>query len=470
MLFNSLSFFFLLAITLGLFYVLPWRFGRWVLIVASYIFYGAANPWYVFLLLGSTLIDFFIAQWIANVNARKKGRLLLISLVANLGILALFKYADFGISNLNVVLQLMDIPPYPLLEWLLPIGISFYTFQTLSYTIDVYRGKIKPTQDFAAFALFVAYFPQLVAGPIERAGNLLPQLSRKQKVTKSDLEEGFQRILWGLVKKVVIADRLALMVDAVYANPADASAPVLLVATVGFAFQLYLDFSAYTDIAIGIARLMGVRLSENFNWPFLARNPSDLWSRWNITLSLWFRDYVYVSLGGTRRSKPVRTVLSLIFVMTLIGLWHGASWNFIAFGLAAGLSLATYHSLRILLRRKSRGPLFGNQWWSTPVAILLTFIHSLILMMLFRSPDLSTAWSVLWGIFNNDWTWPAIYNTHLYLVIFVMGLHYYRGIFMADRIKISLSPPLRGMVWLGLIILILYGAVDTTVRFIYFQF
>lgn len=234
--------------------------------VASYIFYGAATPWYCFLLLTSTLVDFFVAPRIAEASdQRAKKRLLHISIFANLGLLGLFKYGDFILGNINTLTSMASMEPLPGFNFILPVGISFYTFQTMAYTLDVYRGTQKPTKDLLAFALYVSYSPQLVAGPIERARNLLPQLLRKQKVHQADWVSGFQRILWGFVKKLVVSDRLGLMVHEVYAQPDGLGAPILIVETVCFTFQLYLDFSAYTDIAIGTARLMGVRLSENFN-------------------------------------------------------------------------------------------------------------------------------------------------------------------------------------------------------------
>ena len=470
MLFTSLSFFLFLAFIVLLVRILPWSLGRPFLVITSYIFYGVFEPWYCLLLLSSTLIDFFAAQRIHATSAKhKKRRWLYASLGLNLGLLGLFKYADFGIANLNTILGWFGSDSLPYTHWLLPIGISFYTFQTLSYTIDVYRGKQQPTRDFTAFALYVSFFPQLVAGPIERASRLLPQFTRRQRppVSMTDIEEGFQRILWGLMKKTVFADRLALMVDQVYAAPATYSSPELMVATLCFSFQLYLDFSAYTDIAIGTARCLGIRLSENFNYPFLARSPSDFWSRWHMTLTAWFRDYVYQPLGGTRRNAPLRTIMAILISMSLVGLWHGANWNYVMFGLLSGLAVVVHQLLRLKL---GRGPLLGRYFWSPFVAILLMNLTINVIMVFFRAPDLSAAYSVLSGMMTHDWSWSDKFNVSLGLLVIVIAAHAWRGMSMPLMSGLLARAPARGFAWLVILMVIIYGAVDRSERFIYFQF
>ncbi len=471
MLFTSFTYYLFLGAVLALYYTVPWRISRWLLVAASYVFYGAAEPWYCLLLLASTMVDYIAALRIhRSEDPGVRKRYLLLSVLLNLGLLCLFKYADFGIANLNGLLAMFGIGPYPLLEWLLPVGISFYTFQTMSYTIDVYRGKLAPTRDFGAFALYVAFFPQLVAGPIERAHHLLPQFLRKPAVTRRDLEEGFQRILWGLMKKNVFADRFGLMVDHVYASPAEFSAPELIIATMCFSFQLYLDFSAYTDIAIGTGRLMGVRLSENFNYPFLARNPSDFWSRWHMTLTSWFRDYVFASLGGMQRSRPYHSALAVVLTMSLVGLWHGAAWNYVAFGFLSGVTIVVHQSLRLYLPRRRHGPLFGTYWWSPLLAVVAANVTINIIMVFFRSPDLATAWTVIAGMVTGPWRWSTAFNLQLGMLVVVWVFHLHRGLVRADRVVVALPPPLRGALWMGLVLLLLYGSVDHTERFIYFQF
>lgn len=470
MLFTSLSFYlFVVPVLIGL-YLMPWHWGRWLLIVASYCFYGAIEPWYCLLLLSSTLVDFFVAQRIeASQLATVRKRWLMVSLLVNLGLLAIFKYADFGINNLNTVLAWFNLSPIDNWHLLLPVGISFYTFQTLSYTIDVYRGKQTATRNFASFALYVGFFPQLVAGPIERAKNLLSQFERGPQPTRADIEYGVQRILWGITKKVVFADRLAVAVNQVYANPASYSSPELLLATLCFSFQLYLDFSAYTDIAIGLARLMGIRLSENFNYPFLARNPSDFWSRWHMTLTNWFRDYLYRALGGTRRSQPMVTAAALLTVMGLMGLWHGAAWNFIAFGLIAGLVMVVYMGLRLWLAR-GRQYWLTPSWWSTPITILFgsCFIH--FIMIFFRSEDLPQAWTVITGIISGSWSIRESLYIPFLVLAFVWSAHIVFGSMKKRFHDWQLPPAIRGTLWALLLLMINYGAIDVTERFIYFQF
>ena len=472
MFFNSLTFLAFLMLVLLLRAALPWRYGRWVLVAASYFFYGAANPYYCLLLFTSTAVDFVVARLIERASEQKhRKRLLLVSIVVNLGLLGFFKYADFALTNVNFLLTRFGLDPMPLLGLLLPVGISFYTFQTLSYTIDVYRGQMKATRDFGAFALYVAYFPQLVAGPIERAKHLLPQLSEKQKVSRADMELGFQRVLWGLLKKVVFADRLGLMVNAVYANPGEASSPVLVVATLCFTFQIYLDFSGYCDIALGVSRMMGVKLSENFKWPYLARDPSEFWSRWHVTLTNWFTDYVFMPLVGANRLKLSRVVPATVLTMVLIGLWHGAAWHFVVFGLLNGVSLAGYQAARALLPRKKRGPLLGRRWWSRPVSIAMMVPPVGLAMIFFRAPDVRTGVRIIGGILARSWEWPAVYNLHLVLVLILFAAHVIRGVLLPDRARtVKMPAPVRGLFWFVLVLVIIYGAVDTSQKFIYFQF
>lgn len=472
MLFTSLSFFLFLAVIVLLVRLLPWSLGRPFLVITSYIFYGVFEPWYCVLLLASTLVDFIAAQRIyASSDRQQKRHWLLVSLGLNLGLLGLFKYADFGISNLNAALGWFGSYQLPYTHWLLPIGISFYTFQTLSYTIDVYRGKQKPTYDFIGFALYVSFFPQLVAGPIERASRLLPQFTRpiRPTVSMQDIEEGFQRILWGLMKKTVFADRLALMVDQVYASPASYSAPELIVATLCFSFQLYLDFSAYTDIAIGTARCLGIRLSENFNYPFLAQTPSDFWSRWHITLTAWFRDYVYQPLGGTRRNAQLQTTMAILISMSLVGLWHGADWNYVMFGFLSGLAVVVHQLLRL---KRGRGPLLGSHAWSPLASILLMNLTINFIMVFFRAPDMSSAYAVLSGMITNGWSWSDKYNVSLGLLLIVIAAHIWRGMGLQFSSVAGLlaRAPVRGAAWLAILLIIVYGAVDQSERFIYFQF
>jgi D-alanyl-lipoteichoic acid acyltransferase DltB (MBOAT superfamily) len=470
--FNSVTFFVFLAVVLTLHRALPWRAGRVMMVLASYVFYGFAEPVYCLLLLTSTLVDFVVAQLIHRTDrSRPRKALLALSLLTNLGLLGFFKYGDFAVDNLNAILGLFGAGSFDQFGWLLPIGISFYTFQTLSYTFDVYYGKIEPTRDFVGFALYVAFFPQLMAGPIERASALLPQLARKQPFEARGFELGFQRVLWGLVKKVVFADRLAVFVDAVYQRPETADGLALLLASGCFALQIYLDFSGYTDIAIGVARMMGIRLRENFNWPMLARNPVDFWSRWHISLSSWFRDYVFTALVGRKgRPRLPRKLANLVIVLALMGLWHGAGWNFLMLGVVAGLAVAGYEAVYLVLGRPRHKPLFGDRPWSTPLAVVLTSVHALVLAVIFRSPTVSHALDVFTGILTNPWAWEPHYYLYGAMLLGVWTACVVRGIYMTHRPQLSLPAPVRAAFWCAMVLAILYGAVDTTQQYIYFQF
>ncbi len=342
MLFNSLDFLLFLPLVVGLYYGLPVRFRWFVLLIASYVFYAWWKIEYLLLLFASTLTDYLCGLAMGRHPTRHARRpFLILSLITNLGLLATFKYLGFFADSLEALLGLLGQPTdVPVIDILLPVGISFYTFQTLSYTIDVYRGKLEPERHFGYFALYVSFFPQLVAGPIERASNLLPQLHAPRPLNLFWLRSGFLLILWGFFKKVVIADRLALYVDPVFAQPTSYHAAHFWIALYFFIFQIFCDFSAYSDIAIGTARIFGVDLMENFRRPFAARSIAEFWQRWHISLTTWFRDYLYTPLlrsGG--RSSKARWMGSILIVFVLSGLWHGAAWTFVLWGTLHGLYL-----------------------------------------------------------------------------------------------------------------------------------
>jgi len=310
-----------------------------VVLAASYLFYAAWDPRFLALLIGSTILDFWVGKRLAQTaGTAKRRRLLLVSLVGNLGVLATFKYYDFFATSAGELLTRVGWTVEPTtLHLVLPVGISFYTFQTLSYTVDIYRGRQEPCRSLLDFANFVAFFPQLVAGPIERAKDLLPQLAALGKRVQPDTT-GWGLIAIGCFKKVVIADNLAPLVEATYADPSSTYPLALWLGTYAFAVQIYCDFSGYTDIAIGLARLMGVRLGENFNAPYAATGPRDFWRRWHISLSSWLRDYLYIPLGGNRGTAGA-TGRNLMATMVLGGLWHGAAWNFVLWGAYHGVLL-----------------------------------------------------------------------------------------------------------------------------------
>ncbi len=330
MLFNSIEFLVFLPLVLLSYSALK-QFRVSLLLLASYFFYGWWNWSYLMLIIFSTCVDYFCAKEISKqtIGKRRKSTFLLISILFNLGILGFFKYYNFFGSELNELFEYIGMNYLiPLSDFLLPIGISFYTFQTLSYTMDVYNGKVEYEKNVFNFALYVSFFPQLVAGPIERPKHLIGQLKNLKSLASYNIKEGFYRITFGLFKKLVIADRLALFVNQVYANPENYDGSLLLIATLFFAFQIYCDFSGYSDIAIGTAKLFGVDLMENFKNPYFSRNIREFWSRWHISLSTWFRDYLYIPLGGNRQLH----LRNIILVFLISGLWHGANWTFIVWG------------------------------------------------------------------------------------------------------------------------------------------
>ena len=414
MLFNSLDF----AIFLPVVFLLYWftngfslKIQNVLLLLASYLFYGWWDWRFLSLIILSTLIDFLIGRRLGIEGIPSKRKILLwISVIANIGMLGFFKYFDFFIENFTQAFSLFGLQ---LDSWtlsiLLPVGISFYTFQTMSYTIDVYKKAISPTKDFVAFAAFVSFFPQLVAGPIERAKNLLPQFYKKRSFDYHEATEGLKQILWGLFKKMVIADNCAEYVTLVFQDPGAYSGSVLLLSAVFFAFQIYGDFSGYSDIAIGTARLFGFRLMQNFAFPYFSRDMAEFWRRWHISLSTWFRDYVYIPLGGSRGNR-VNQVRNIFIVFLLSGFWHGANWTFIFWG---GLNALFF--LPLFLRQRNRQHLqivAANRLFPSfreTGAILFTFSLTVYAWIFFRAANLDLAFDYISGMMNaSTFTWPRL--------------------------------------------------------------
>lgn len=427
MLFNTLHFVVFFPVVCALYFLLPTRLSdvlseqqqqrfpawlRWVpnlyprvlfLLAASYYFYMSWRAEYIFLILGSTLIDYWAGLQMGKYETRRQRRpFLWISLVMNLGVLLTFKYFDFFADSIEAALAqfniLADIPLFP---YLLPVGISFYTFQTLSYSVDVYFGRQKPERNFSVFALYVSFFPQLVAGPIERSQNLLPQFRERVKIHIPRIVSGLRLVLWGFFKKMVIADNLAGVVDAVYSNPDQQNALTWLIGTYFFTFQIYCDFSGYSDIAIGTARMLGIDLMKNFNVPYIAKSIREFWARWHISLSTWFRDYVYIPLGGNRVVKW-RWYYNLIITFLVSGLWHGANWTYVMWGLIHGLYLV----IGILLfgnnglMRWIRGQHLRSTIYN---ALSVFFVVNLVALtwVFFRADNVSLAFHIVGDIATN---------------------------------------------------------------------
>ena len=390
MLFNSIHFLIFFPVVAGLYFFVPHKY-RWILLLlASYYFYMSWEPAYALLIMLSTVVDYAAGIWMGKaVHIGKRKVLLLLSLCTNLGLLVLFKYFNFLGTSLEQLFGFMQIDfTSPTLNVLLPVGISFYTFQTLSYTIDVYRRKIEPERHLGIFAVYVSFFPQLVAGPIERAKNLLPQFFEKHNFDYARVTDGLKLMLWGVYKKVVIADGVAIFVDRVYGDIGAFSGPSLWFATVLFSIQIYADFSGYSDIAIGAARVLGFRLMDNFRAPYLAKHIVDFWRKWHISLSSWLKDYLYIPLGGNRKGTA-RKYLNLFIVFTLIGLWHGANWTFVMFGV--------YHSAWMIGYNMTK-----RFWDKTPLLlqIISTYIITTVGWIFFRAASLSDAFTIIEKLFT----------------------------------------------------------------------
>jgi len=372
MVFNSLEFAAFFLLVFALYHALGHRAQNALLLGASYVFYGAWDWRFGGLIALSTVVDYTVGLKLAATDddARRK-RWLMASVATNLGILGTFKYAGFFADSLAELAAVggLDLPRVTT-EIVLPVGISFYTFQTLSYTIDIYRRQLQPTRRFIDFALFVAFFPQLVAGPIERASRLLPQVLAPRRLTAAGFGSGCWLILRGLFKKVVLADNLAPLVDRVFESGADVTGLEVLFGVYAFAWQIYGDFSGYSDMARGLSRLLGFELMLNFELPYLATSPRDFWRRWHISLSTWLRDYLYVPLGGNRGGGAF-VVRNLMLTMLLGGLWHGAAWTFVVWGLYQGLLLVAHRSIEPALERIAPAGAFGARlWWGLRVVVM----------------------------------------------------------------------------------------------------
>lgn len=476
MLFNSLEFFIFILIVIPLHVIFRNQLWKITLVIASYVFYGWANPYYCLLLLFSTVLDFNIGQRIAKAeDTSRRRQLLIVSLIGNLGLLAFFKYSGFFVQTINDGVTLLGIHlDLVAPEILLPVGISFYTFQTLSYTIDVYRGKMEATDDFFSFALFVAFFPQLVAGPIERARDLLPQLHHKPTFNAEDITVGITRILWGLSKKVIFADSIAIYVNQIYnKQPFVESNIEWLLATWLFAFQIYFDFSAYSDIAIGLARLMGIHIHENFRHPYISRNISEFWRRWHISLSTWLRDYLYIPLGGSRKGLS-RTAINVVIVFFLGGLWHGADFKFVVWGLWIGLAIAAYNivAARFNIKHDPDRRLYVHDL----IGMIITFQIMAIAWVFFRADSINHALEIFQFMLTSDtWsrldTWSEIeyYQVQL-LLTFICIVHLVRGMKLDRRLYRVRHPFLVGLLWAVLLLMMYLLHTHVTEQFIYFQF
>jgi D-alanyl-lipoteichoic acid acyltransferase DltB (MBOAT superfamily) len=481
MLFNSFAFFVFFPLVSAAYFLLPHRMRWLLLLVASYMFYMWWRPEYAVLLLISTVVDFTAARRIHDsTDQRVRIRWLRLSILVNLGMLACFKYYNFANDNLRTLISGLGLPyAVPDLDVLLPVGISFYTFQTMSYTIDVYRGHMEPTRHLGRFALFVTFFPQLVAGPIERAPNLLPQFIQRIRLDPARVVGGLKLMLWGFVKKVVVADRIAPVADHIYATPGLMEWSTLVLGGLLFGIQIYCDFSGYSDIAIGAARVLGIHLMQNFRTPYLSASIAEFWTRWHISLSAWFRDYIYIPLGGNRVSGHHR-YFNLLVVFFISGLWHGAGWTFVLFGVLHGV----YVVMAIATR----------SWWQRINAAIglerLPRLHHLLRVagtfalvtfswFVFRAQDIADTFTIvervasfaegpvgiasLFAVFK-----PGILAVTLLLgFLFLAFDHHVEAIVHGNR---RLSRPMGLLFHAALLVLLVLFGDYGEVAFMYFQF
>ena len=486
MLFNSLQFLVFFPAIVFLYFLVPHKYRVALLLAGSYYFYLNAKAEYALILAVSTLVSYFTAIFISQseIQARKKFFLVL-SLLVNLGFLFTFKYFNFVSQAIVDFFRVFDLEFTPWrLGWLMPLGISFFTFQSVSYVVDVYRGKIAPERNLGLFAVYLSFFPRLIAGPIERAGNFIPQLREVHSFNSREAADGLKLMAWGFLKKVVVADGLAFFVDRVYGNIHSYSGPALIIATVLYSIQIYCDFSGYTDIAIGSARVMGFKLMDNFSAPYLAKSIAEFWRRWHISLSGWFQDYVFNPLyfavskwnclagRGARLKHWLSFILAMLVGETLLGLWHGASWNFVFFGLYHGIAIILYYLIK--------------KWWDklpSAVAIFLTFLIATGSWVLFKSQSLADAgyvyshlfiasqfgyWHDIMGIFLN-------YEYEFVVIILpaiIVALTHNQEKNRAGTVEFINSKPrsLRWVVYYCLIMSILMFGSFGSKQFIYFNF
>ncbi|NLE58267.1 MAG: MBOAT family protein [Planctomycetes bacterium] len=471
MLFNSFIFVCFLAVVLPLYYALSHKWQNRMLLAASYVFYGAWDWRFCFLLAGSTLVDFQIARSIdRTADQRRRKLLFLLSLLFGLGVLGLFKYCGFFVHSLNDLLAWLGLGQ---MHWaikvILPVGISFYTFQSLSYTIDVYRRRLKPVDSLVDYGLYVSYFPQLVAGPIERASNLLPRIMTRRTVGPGHIAAGAQLVLMGYLKKIAIADAVAPYVEQIFSDPAACSSVKLLLGVYLFAVQIYCDFSGYSDIARGVSRWFGIELMINFRQPYLSADIVEFWRRWHISLSTWLRDYLYIPLGGNRHGR-LNTYRNLMITMLLGGLWHGAAWTFVIWGGLHGLYLSAAKLIGIRpMEEQIRTP---RQLAAFGLRVLVTFHLVCLGWVFFRAGSLDQAWLFLTGLAHAT---TAVELRLVFVTAFYMSLMLLIDLpcwVTNEEYPLTARTRwyVRGMAQAAAVILISFVGAGNGAAFIYFRF
>jgi len=463
MIFNSLQFLvFFMVVTISFFQLKTQRARVWLLLLASCYFYMTFVPVYILILFSTIVIDYFAGIFIANSEGPKRKALLSLSILANLGILVFYKYFNFLLGNIAPFITHL-VPHYelPYLNIILPIGLSFHTFQAMSYTIEVYRGNQKPERNFVVYSLYVMYYPQLVAGPIERPQNMLHQFHEFRQYNWDNVKEGLARMAWGFFKKVVIADRVSIAVDYAFENYGDLSSVSLAIGAALYSIQIYCDFSGYSDIALGASKIMGIDLMENFNQPYISRSITEFWTRWHISLSSWFRDYLYIPLGGNRKGE-VHRKKNVFIVFLLSGLWHGANWTFVAWG-------GVHGALVTLMPGKPTLPRV-NKYVSAVLLVGLNFILVTVCWVFFRAATITEAVNYIGRMFRMTGG------------IMKSGLNVFELLFSAGLIAVMLwrenkrkSHFIRSetvfwtYLWLMVVVCYFFGVFGEN-QFIYFQF
>lgn len=475
MLFNSFQFAAFFVIVYGLYLCLDHKKQNGMLLAASYLFYGVWDWRFLFLILASTVLDYYCGIAIHQSRGiRERKRYLFLSILGNLSLLGFFKYCNFFIDNLQALLSHLGITFHTgTLNIILPVGISFYTFQTMSYTIDVYKKELEPTKEFLDFALFVAFFPQLVAGPIERAKHLLPQVLNPRTLSLNGFYEGCYLIFWGLFQKIFIADNLAKVVDPIFTGAAPYNGSVVLTGVYAFAIQIFCDFAGYSDIARGLGKCLGFDIMVNFNLPYFAANPREFWKRWHISLSSWLRDYLYIPLGGNRRGAW-RTYRNLTLTMLLGGLWHGAAWTFVLWGAYHGLLLSVHRRMEPLFNKipVSKNAVVRNVRFAVKT---IFFFHLVCLgWLIFRANSLEQTGQMLWAILLHfQMSGSQLKHTVFDVIFFSFPLFAVQLVqfLKNDLMAIYRSPvPIRTLFYYAVMLLtIIYGVIQGD-EFIYFQF
>ncbi len=483
MLFNSLDFFIFLPIVFITYWFIFYKKNQvqnLFILSASYIFYGLWDWRFLFLILASTVVDFFVGQAIHSSDSDRKRKLWLwISVIFNIGLLGFFKYYNFFVDSWADLLSIFgyELKSTWTLQIILPVGISFYTFQTMSYSLDIYYKRLTPTKDFISFATFVSFFPQLVAGPIERASNLLSQITSKRVFNYTQCTDGLKLILWGLFKKVVIADSIAPIVDDIFANYGEYPASTLILGVSLFSFQVYGDFSGYSDIAIGTAKLFGIELMSNFKFPTFSRNVAEYWQRWHVSLSTWFRHYVYIPLGGNRVGK-LKSIRNIIIIFLVSGFWHGANWTFIVWG---AIHAALYIPVFLMGRNRiyMNNVVAENRWFPSIIEIsqiLLTFFLVTFSRIFFRSESITDAFGFLKQIYHNftfeSYSHPLGYRMIDYFILLALFVLYEFKIRRDERSPFKFKSKIVRFIIYTLVVLGMLLFYDDQIdrSFIYFQF